>query len=407
MRRPMRRTWTTGCVGALVAALSLTPAHAIAQDNDPFYRTTRGALVGLLWESAGFREGEMDALRGLIQAQTTTFPIGSSAGGFSWSFNPELAVPTRRSQSFGPMFAERPLTTGRYRLNVSLAFQRTQWKSLAGSQLSDGLVFTTTNFYDDENFEQRSVIDLATEQTIVNATFGVTDRIDIGVIVPYVRQRASGQRHTAWNFAPDVITETYSGKSAGIGDVTIRGKVGLPSARVMDFAMAVDVRLPTGDKRELLGAGGLQTTAMLAGAARSGAVAPHFNVGYVFGGKGLPEVADLGLEQGDFKPSDEFKYTIGSEFVLSGAVTVAGDVIGRTMFAAPVPVQTTQSSLGSGYTSSGLTIRRGTLNLLLGAVSVKVMVADSWLLTAAIAFPLNSNGLTPGITPVIGFERAF
>jgi hypothetical protein len=45
--------------------------------------------------------------------------------------------------------------------------------------------------------------------------------------------------------------------------------------------------------------------------------------------------------------------------------------------------------------------------LLLGAVSAKFMVANSWLLTAAVAFPLNSNGLRPGITPVIGFERAF
>ena len=72
---------------------------------------------------------------------------------------------------------------------------------------------------------------------------------------------------------------------------------------------------------------------------------------------------------------------------------------------APLPYFAASSS--AGYTVSGLRISRSTLNLLVGAVSAKFMIANSWLLTAAIAFPLNRNGLNPGITPVIGFERAF
>lgn len=367
------------------------------------------ALRGLLAESSGFFEGDNEALRGLFRAQSTTFPVGSSAGGFSWTFDSQLGVPTRQSQTFGPVFAERPLTTGRYRLNVSLAYQRTTWKSVAGFNLADGLPFSVDDFFEQERIEQRSVIRLTTQQTIAHASFGLTDRIDIGVIVPYVRQTVAGELRTVCTSVPSDrlfcdSSVPRSGSSSGVGDVTIRGKIVLP-VNLLDLAAGVDVRLPTGDELNLLGAGRTQTTAMLFGGGKGARITPHFNVGYTFGGGGLPDIQGFRLEQGDFRPSNEFKYTIGTEFLVSTPITIAGDIIGRTMFHAPVPFFAARPS--GGFVVSGLRISRSTLNLMVGAVSAKVMLANSWLLTGAVAFPLNSNGLRPGITPVIGFERAF
>jgi hypothetical protein len=399
-----------------VVLVGVCVAFAVFAGRPPFAVAQTGggagsALRGLLAESSGFREGENEALRGLFQAQTTTFPIGSSAGGFTWSFDSSLGVPTRRSRSFGPMFAERALTTGHMRLNVSLAFQRTEWKSVAGFKLSEGLVFVVNDFSEDERIEQRSIIRLTTEQALFNATFGVTDRIDVGVIVPYVRQDVSGElRQVCTSFFSSQVfcdvTSPRSGTSAGIGDVTIRGKYSLP-VNVVSLAATIDMRLPTGDERNLLGAGQTQTTASLAGGLIEGTFLPHFNVGYMFGGKGIlePVPGGFGLDQGDFSPSSEFKYTVGSEFVVSTRMTISADIIGRAMLLAPVPYL--RVTTGSRSVTSGPSIARGTLNLLLGAVSAKVMFANSWLLTGAVAFPLNSNGLRPGITPVIGFERAF
>lgn len=388
---------------ALVLVAVLSPGVAAAQSTG-----AGAAMRGLLAESSGFFEGDNEALRGLFRSQSTTFPVGSSAGGFSWAFDTTLGVPTRRSRTFGPMFAERPLTTGRFRLNVSLAFQRTTWKSVAGFSLEKGLPFSVDDFSEAERIEKRSIIRLSTEQTIANASFGLSDRIDVGVIVPYVRQTVSGEQRMLCTSLPSGrpfcdFSDPRAGASSGLGDVTVRGKFLLPVKR-LDLAAAVDVRLPTGDEDNLLGAGRTQTTAMLAGGGKSGRMAPHFNIGYTFGGGGLPDVVGR-FEQGDFRPSDEFKYTIGTEFMVSGPVTVAGDIIGRTMFHAPLPFFDARPS--GAFVTSGLRISRSTLNLLIGAVSAKFMVANSWLLTAAVAFPLNSNGLRPGVTPVFGFERAF
>ena len=393
-----------GVCAALAAVAALLPSSLEAQSNE-----VGSVLKRMIPEAVGFAEGENEALRGLISAQSTTFPVGSSAGGFTWTFDRQLGMPTRRSRTFGPMFAERPLTTGRHRLNISLAFQRTQWKSLAGFQLDEGLPFITDDFYESERIEQRGIVHLTTEQAVVNASFGVLENLDIGVIVPYLRQTVSGEQR---RFCTDVfssrsfcdIKESHAGESSGIGDVTLRGKFVFPSRQV-EFATAVDVRLPTGDEMNLLGAGRVQTTVMALGGGRTGRIAPHFNIGYTFGGGGLPDPGSFRFEQGDFRPSDEFKYTVGAEFFASGNVTLAADIVGRTMFNAPNPYFGARSF--GGYATSGLRISRDTLNLLLGAVSAKFMVANSWLLTTAVAFPLNSNGLKPGLTPVIGFERAF
>src|SRR5438105_15416678 len=81
-------------------------------------------------------ENSSAALYGLLLGETTTFPIGSSAGGFTWTFDSNLRVPIRRSSSFGSMFAERPFTTGRGKLTLGATFQHTRLTSAGGQPLT-------------------------------------------------------------------------------------------------------------------------------------------------------------------------------------------------------------------------------------------------------------------------------
>ena len=384
---------------------AIATAVLLGASIDAEAQRTRGVargLVALLPELGGLREGDKDVLLALFQTQTTTFPIGSSAGGFSWKFDPQLGAPTRRSRSFGPMFAERPLTTGRRALNVSLGFQRTTWQAVAGRDLQDGLDFTVWDYEAESWVEYRSQFRLVTEQTVMTAMFGLFDGVDIGVRVPFVHQSVTGTVVSSDGRCSQCPRGggPQEGDSRGIGDVTIRGKVALPS-RGLDLAAGVDLRLPTGDELQLLGSGAKQLTAMLIGSGKTGEISSHFNVGYTFAGRGL-EYPNR-FEQGDFRPSDEFNYTVGAEFPVSTPVTISADIIGRTIFKTARPLMFSHLSRGA----AGLTAERATVNLVLGSVGAKFMVARMWLLTAAVAFPLNDNGIKPGITPVIGFERAF
>ena len=50
----------------------------------------------------------------------STYPLGSPSGGFTYTFDPALGTLTRSSDSFGPSFAERALTTGRGKVERGL-----------------------------------------------------------------------------------------------------------------------------------------------------------------------------------------------------------------------------------------------------------------------------------------------
>src|SRR5258708_24700 len=45
-----------------------------------------------------------------LVSQLPTFPLGSSSGGFTYTFDPAIGASKRSSSTFGPSFAERPLT---------------------------------------------------------------------------------------------------------------------------------------------------------------------------------------------------------------------------------------------------------------------------------------------------------
>src|SRR5262249_30562216 len=73
-----------------------------------------------------------------------------------------------------------------------------------------------------------------------------------------------------------------TGTSSGLGDITIRGKFSILSTPMMDLGAGVDLRNPTGDIDKFLGLGKPQLKVMVMGSKTFGMLAPHFNVGYTF-----------------------------------------------------------------------------------------------------------------------------
>lgn len=384
------------CVVLLFGALLMVSAEARAQGAGD-------ALFDLLFGPSGQGALSLDtslALGAIIPSETATFPIGSSSGGFTWSFDPSLGVQTRRSNSFGPMFAERPFTNGRRKLNVAVAFQHTAFDSLAGQPLSRLRDTFTSGAFTDTLV---SSISLTSDRTILSASYGMMDRLDFGVIIPFGRVQASGSSTYSFRRGTQTggFTESSSGTSSGISDIIARTKVHVLSTGGLHLGAGLDVRMPTGDSDQLLGIGTTQTKVTLIGSYVVRNVAPHFNVGYTIGGDGIRFVnGEVDLDNSEIA-TREVNYTIGADFAASPIITIAGDVIGRRL----------QDSVNFKYITdsfgSYFTIEPGTLNLVLGTIGAKVKVGGMWLITGSVVFPLTDAGVKPGITPVIGFERAF
>src|SRR5713226_5405100 len=132
--------------------------------------------------------------------QLSNFPLASSAGGFTYRFDPNAGVFVRSSESFGPIYAERADSIGTGKFNLGLSYSHFTFDRLHGMQLRQGdvkLVFTHADVNGDKSnlqpFVEGDVITgtlflkIDTDITAFVMTYGVTDRLDVGVALPIVR----------------------------------------------------------------------------------------------------------------------------------------------------------------------------------------------------------------------------
>src|SRR5688500_9129563 len=85
--------------------------------------------------------------------QLSSFPIASSAGGFTYRFDPALGVFTRSADSFGPVYSERADTVGKGKFNLGINYSHFTFDHIGDLSLRDGevrLVFTHQDVNRDE-----------------------------------------------------------------------------------------------------------------------------------------------------------------------------------------------------------------------------------------------------------------
>ena len=400
----------------------------------------------------------VEAFSDRLRAQFANFPLGSSTGGFTYSFNEQSGLYTRNTQSFGPAFTERAATIGRQKFSLGVNYQHTGFDSFAGQDLEDGSISfylphtdccnpaapppsPQTPGFESDLMQATLTLKAKTDTVGVFANYGVTDRFDIGVAVPISHVSLDASVHTTilrlatadtplvhtFVQGQNVSEQTFtdSGSATGIGDVLVRTKYNFLRATNTWLSLGVDVRLPTGDEENLLGLGTTQGKFFLIASSENDRVSPHVNIGFTVSGAGKPDVlyqfAPLGV-------SDEFNYAGGVEIIAHPRVTVLADFIGRTLFdagdieletktypfragaasnPATAPVQTSSTNPVTGQPYEQLELRDGHLSLLLGSAGVKFNVGTNLLLNANVLFPITDAGLRDRMTVAVGLDYAF
>jgi hypothetical protein len=397
----------------------------------------------------------------LFAAQLSSFPLGSSAGGFTWTFEPVTAAFNRASDSFGPIFTERALTIGKNKLNVGVNYQRVTFDQLDGKKLTGGEIVGYTGlplYLGDERrpdgifFEEALDLHLTTDTFSVFGTYGVSERLDVGVAVPISQVNVKAtfvSRYgntitglpspsppgveftceTYWIqwiqvaselslYSPPVrpngcgLRAEASGSATGIGDVVVRTKYSVLRHHGGGLAAGVDVRLPTGDEQNLLGIAGTQGKVYLAASTGLGRLSPHLNLGYT-----VSSASDAATGAGAvlIAPPDEINYAGGVDVAVSLRATVAFDVVGRTLRGIGT-LEEVPSLFGSrGGDSNGertpyqeLRLVPGAdLRLLLGSVGAKVNTFANLLVSTNVLFPLSNRGLTDRLTWLLGCDYSF
>jgi hypothetical protein len=338
-------------------------------------------------------EAARETISRALLVNLTSVPLATSSSGFLYRLNPELGTVERATESFGSFFTERALTAGRGRVSFGVTAASSSFDRLNGRSLRDGTLVTIANRFRDEAsaFDTESLtLQVQTSTLTVLANVGVTDRVEIGAAVPFVRLSLEGERVNVYRTATFVQARA-SGTASGIADTALRTKITILSARHGGIAAAGEVRLPTGDEENLLGAGSTSWRLLGIGSFDRGPLGLHGNAGIVRGGV-----------------SDEITFAGALSAAIQPTVTLSAEVLGRrvtelrdvSLVGAPHPTINGVDTLRLVAGSSGTT-------LITALAGLKWNIAGTLVLAGHVRIPLVERGLTAPITPTLVLEYAF
>jgi hypothetical protein len=398
------------------------PASIQAHGNHfvPSAVSENGSLIGFI--------------SGAISTSVGNLPIGATSGGVSFKF--EGGVPVKTSSSPGPIFAERAQTLGRGRSVVGIGRNTFHFTSLRGVPLNDiELIFTHENVnfagcdsiqggdcskmgipnLENDIMQFRLNLDLDIAVTNIYATYGVTDRLDVGVVMPLVSARLHGSSYaqiipfggpTAAHFfagtpANPVLSASrdVDGSSFGLGDVAVRTKFMVHESDRARIALLGEARFATGNADDMLGAGVFSARGL---AVISGSIenfSAHGNVGYAHHASagGAPKVNDAVLA------------TAGFDQLLAPRISLAVDLVselqvGRSNLTLPGPV-TYDAPFHRVIQPTTIPSMRD--DLVNGSFGFKFQVPDGFTVVTNALIPLNRGGMRPDIMYSTALEFNF
>jgi len=377
----------------------------------------------------GAFQAEFGQINIALVRQLGALPIPSPASGFTYAFDPASGTFVRSTQSFGPILADRAETIGRGRFAFGYSLQQFSFQTFDGLRLSHiPAVFTHDDFQlgggRADFITTQNALSASVSQSTASLTFGVTDRLDVSLAVPLIStslsvvsdatiHRVGTASNPAIHFfrdpdAPGTFGSerrfVAQGAAAGLGDVIVRAKeTALKTARG-GMALGVEVRLPTGQEENLLGSGSLGIKVFDAMSMTFGRVAPHVNLAYQRNGASVLAGDVTAGTKGDLP--DEVSYVVGADVGIEKRLTMAFDVIGRHSSDAPRLARTTFNG-DPAQPFPDIAFGVGSLDVVSGAVGMKVNVGRTLLATFNLQFKLNDAGLRTRVTPLVGVEYGF
>jgi hypothetical protein len=359
--------------------------------------------------------------------QLVSLPLPSPASGFTYQFDSSLGVFQRTTQSFGPILADRADTIGAGRASVGFAIQRFTFDSVEGLDLGRvPAVFTHDNAFllggREDVVTTINSIEATVNQATTFVTLGITDRFDVSFAVPVITNTLSvvsnatiqrlGTTNELTHFFRQADGEvgtrrifTARGTASGIGDLTVRLKSTVAHTASNGIALGLDVRLPTGDARDLLGTGSTGLQPFAAWSATLQKVSPHLNASYKWNGSSILAGNPATGQAADFP--DQASYAAGMDVSVNPRLTLAFDVIGRYSLNSNRLVEQDFRALDGRSVFPNVVFARDSYNALSGAFGFKGNLGGRLLVDANLLFNLDQNGLRDKVTPLVGVEYSF
>ncbi len=426
---------------ALAMAVAL-PAPVLAQEKLAYLIPTLYGPTGLTvnseavlpngsTHSAHFNssfQANFSPFNSALAQRLASVPLPAPASGFTYTFDPALGVFNRSTKSFGPIVTDRAETIGKKRASIGFAYQYFSFDRIDGLDLTDiPTVFTHDNPAPggrDDVITTSNSISARMTQFTAYVSYGISDHVDFSVALPLVSvelgvsSRATIQRiGTGANHAVhffyvptgdsygDQAIFSKSGHASGIGDVAVRLKASVVHASSFGLALGVESRLPTGDEKDLLGAGAFAVKPYLVISSPHGSFSPHINAAYQWNGKSLLGGNVLSGVKQDLP--DEAIVAAGADVGIGQKLSLAFDVVGRRVIDGERVNRETFTALNNVSKFPAIRFSRSSYNVLDGAVGLKANPGGGLLINLNVLFKLNDGGLRDKVTPLLGIEYSF
>jgi hypothetical protein len=392
---PAMRLVRVICLAAMAwgSVAGAASAQQSLSDTLSFLLTNQAVPTDDFERDAAAAQITRDTMSRLLLLELTTLPISASAAGFTYRFNPALGTLERTSDNFGPFFTERSLTTGRGGVSFGMSLQAARFTRLDGHDLRDGRFVVSGNQFRDEGqpFDVETLsLEVTSRTYTVFATIGATDRLDVGVALPFVSLSLGGERVNTYR-GQSLLQARADAVASGVGDIALRAKYQVLGARGSGLALLGEARLPTGREEDLLGTGTASYRAMLIASVEPGGLAAHGNVGLTAGGL-----------------ADGFFYRGALGAAATPRVTLVGELLGRRVQEVGRMAQVRVAHPTIPGVDTLRLVPDGTgVHTASAVAGVKWNLAGTLLLSGNVVFPLTDRGLRSRPVPVVALDYAF
>jgi hypothetical protein len=389
-------TTKIGC--AALFAILMAGSTVSAQSTD---QSLRDALFGLTADPnlRPLVAAQVGGLANLIGLEVATAPTGASAGGLTFTFDSATGTFIRSSDSFGPSFAERSVTTGRGRASVGVNWLYANYNSIAGQDLDGRELRTVRAVQNLPGAVGTLEMDLSSTSVVTFATYGLSNDLDLAVLVPWTRVSMSATSVLGVGSTAILEGSVPSTSAAGVGDVVLMGKYRFWRGDAGGLAAQLQLSLPTGDEDDLRGLG--TTRALLSAIwSREGRFAPHANIGYEFWSD------DAAVSDSGVAATGQFKYAFGAEYAAHPRATVVVTALGRRVLGGVRPGYESITIPGFGAIEA-LVPTDESLNIFSIAPGLKWNAYSNLVISAHLLSALVNDGLRSDTTPMIGVDWTF
>ncbi len=367
-----------------------------------------------------------------LTGQLTAIPLPSPASGFTYQFDAATGTFVRSTRSFGPILSDRAETIGHGRLAFGFSNQFFSFDHLDGVSLAAIPAVFRHDAFDlgggrADVVSTTNTIEASVSQFAGALTYGLTSRIDLSLAVPLIRTRlallsnarilrvGTGSNLGIHYFLDPTALGSFGsthqyfteGSASGMGDLVARVKTTLIREGNRALAAGVDLRLPTGDEQNLLGAGAIGMRPFAAVSAAYGPFAPHANIAYQWNGDSVL-AGDVRSGTKANLP-DQFQYSAGTDLAVNPRFSMVFDVLGQRVLNSPRLSVYTLTATGAAGSASIPDIRFSTASYWVtdAALGFKTNVASRLLVNFNMRFNVGDRGLADRIAPLIGVEWSF